>query len=286
MKKTLGKYSFCTNKIGLKEIQKLYVFYYGQLQAFFTKNHICFYVIAGGVLGAVRHHGFIPWDDDIDFGMFREDYEKFLSISSQLDPSFFFVENYRNTKYVDHALTRICFKGTYFPGENSSPKLSKELYCDLFPLDFPPASHKDQDRQSKKLSSMKRMLYFKTIGKTHSFFKVFGLWLIRTLLIGISTARLAQKMDFLASKRYSAVDRNQVCSMMSHYSYKKQSMPSSFYGSGTFLPFENIMISVPAQYQDYLRHLYGQNYMIPSQRSGQSEDNVAFVEDGILLHIK
>jgi lipopolysaccharide cholinephosphotransferase len=281
-----SKYACCTNKIGLKDIQKLYIFYYTQLKSFFENNHISFYVIAGGVLGAVRHRGFIPWDDDIDFGMFRADYEKFLSIASQLDSSLFFVENYRNSKYVDHALTRICFRGTYFPEENSSSKLSKELYCDLFPLDFLPASPNDQEKQCKKLSSVKRKLYLKTIRKANGPLKTLGLWIIKTLLVGTSTVHLAKKMDCLAFKKYSSVDRNQVCSMMSHYSYKKQTMPSSFYGSGALLPFENIAIRVPTQYEDYLRHLYGPNYMIPSQRSGQSEDNVAFVADSVLALIK
>jgi LPS biosynthesis protein len=229
----------------------------------------------------VRHKGFIPWDDDIDFGMFRNDYEKFLSICDHLDSRFFFVENFRNRKFVDNGLTRIYFKGTYVPSRSSS-KISKELYCDVFPLDYIPVSEKERLSQARKISKIKKLLYLKTIKQGSSFSKTALLLFAKILLSPISTQFLARVMDYTASKKYQNVDKNFVCSMMSQYSYEKQTMPSSFYQAGKLLPFENKLICVPADYIGYLTHLYGPNYMIPKQRKGQSEQMVAFVDDSIL----
>jgi lipopolysaccharide cholinephosphotransferase len=270
----------------LRDVQKLFLYFYPKIQKFFDDNRIRFYVIAGGVLGAIRHQGFIPWDDDIDFGLFRPDYEKFLLLCSHLDSTFFFVENYRNTKCVDHALTRIYFKGTYFPNPKTSPRLSQELYCDVFPLDFLPESVKQQEKQSKKLAHLKRLLYIKSIRNSTSFKKNMVLKAAKIPLLFISSRRIAQKMDYWAHERFPQVDTHQVCSMMSQYSYQKQTMPVSLYGSGCQVPFENTKIKVPEDYHGYLLHLYGPNFMIPVQRKSQSENTIVFVNEKVLSFLK
>ena len=81
---------------------------------FCEKHQIEYYLIAGTALGAKRHKGFIPWDDDIDVGMTRQHYESFIQLPKYFDDKYI-VENYRNAKDVDYTLTRIYFnrKGNF-----------------------------------------------------------------------------------------------------------------------------------------------------------------------------
>ena len=91
--------------ISIDDVQYLQLELMKKLHAFLGANNIRYYLIAGSALGAVRHSGFIPWDDDIDIGMFREDYERFIQLSSSFDGGYDIV-NYRNAENCDFGLTR------------------------------------------------------------------------------------------------------------------------------------------------------------------------------------
>ena len=60
--------------------------------------HINYYLICGSALGAVKYSGFIPWDDDLDIGMLRSDYEVFVEMAQELLPNSYFLQNYRTVQ--------------------------------------------------------------------------------------------------------------------------------------------------------------------------------------------
>ncbi|TDT50826.1 LicD family protein [Fonticella tunisiensis] len=98
------------------------------------KHNISYWLESGTLLGAVRHGGFIPWDDDIDIGMTREDYNRFLSIAKDELPDDLFVENLDTTEYAGNTWTQIKdrkSKIVIWGQENQHPG----LYIDIFPYD-------------------------------------------------------------------------------------------------------------------------------------------------------
>ena len=99
-----------------------------------VENNLKYYMLGGTMLGAVRHKGFIPWDDDMDFGMPREDYDRFISISQRVLPKHYELRFYKNVanspmhyaKFIDNRTTLVeAAYTTYVEG----------LYIDIFPLD-------------------------------------------------------------------------------------------------------------------------------------------------------
>ena len=82
------------------------------------KWNIPYYLVCGSALGAVKYGGFIPWDDDIDVGLLRPDYQRFLEIASGELPDWCFLQNYKTEKYYSHTFTKLRNSNTTFIEED------------------------------------------------------------------------------------------------------------------------------------------------------------------------
>ncbi len=107
------------------------------------KNDIHYNIIAGTLLGAVRHNGYIPWDDDADVAMLRSDYEKFrLICEDELDRSRFYFQDHRNTKGYRWGYGKLRRKETLFLREHQEFMPYEQGICiDVFPLDGVPDNY-------------------------------------------------------------------------------------------------------------------------------------------------
>lgn len=105
------------------------------------KHDINYQLFAGTLLGAVRHKGFIPWDDDVDVCMLRSEYDRFLEIAQQeLDPDYFVQNTYTDPEYYN-IFTRIRKNGTFFDQPTYQEfNFHKGIFIDIFPLDNLPGN--------------------------------------------------------------------------------------------------------------------------------------------------
>ena len=129
-----------------KEIQKELLPLLSEVKRVCEKNKIPYFLCAGSVLGAVRHKGFIPWDDDIDIGMVRKDYERFLKIADkELSNGYLLMYGERSPNYYtcharvfrDHTALVI--------GVNRHLKMHHGFYLDIFPFDTLPEGEEAQN---------------------------------------------------------------------------------------------------------------------------------------------
>ena len=118
------------------ELKKIELEMFKYYLAICEKHDLKYFLIGGTLLGAVRHKGFIPWDDDIDIGMPRPDYEKFLLVAQKELPEHIFLQTHNTDIEYPNCFAKLRNSDTTFI-ETSCKKLkiNHGIYIDIFPLD-------------------------------------------------------------------------------------------------------------------------------------------------------
>lgn len=124
----------------LTRLRKIQVEMLLEVKRICCKYNIMYSLIGGTLLGAVRHKGYIPWDDDADVGMLRKDYERFRkACAKELDRERYYFQDDRNTKGYRWGYGKLRRKNTLFLRENQGHlDFGQEIFIDIFPLDYAP----------------------------------------------------------------------------------------------------------------------------------------------------
>lgn len=268
-------------KMEVREHQLLQLEAMKHIHSICEANHIQYYLIAGSILGAVRHGGFIPWDDDIDIALMRDEYERFKVIfTEQCDNSKYFLQHYDSDPEFRPALMRVCIKNTILDiPETMSHHFCHNTYLDVFPLDNVP--DEETKREDNEIEIQK---YRKRINRSYYYYNPnnrglrYVRELVKIVLVWsnklIYSPRKQREKLLAAMKRYDNVTTKCVCSMASGYSYKKQTMPRFYYGIPKLINFEDTLFYGPSETELYLKHLYGDDYMTPRNKfkNGHAHD--------------
>jgi len=239
-------------EISMETIKKLQKIELEILKVFIQiceKEKLCYYLSGGTLLGAVRHKGFIPWDDDIDVRMPRADYEKFLLCAPKYLPDYYFLQTHNTEKESPWIFAKIRDRRTiYKEYETSDFNINHGVWIDIFPLDY--YFHKPF-----WLDLYHRFLRFR-IGYRLKIKQS----LIKRILRGISCI-LCPSWNKAVEKQQNLIRSGKNTSLLTNFNGgKKDIMPTSWYGSGVDLIFEKIKVKGPNEYEKYLTQLYG-NYM-------------------------
>lgn len=237
------------------------------------KHGITYYIIAGTLLGAVRHKGFIPWDLDIDIAMPREDYDRFKTVAaSELGEKYGYLDHENCKNFVRaHALVVRRDTRLHLKYDHVNPKLfDLGVYIDIFPLDNAPDDKKARRIHEKRLHRVHRVKDWR-IPYCYSYNR-----LRRILHCGISAllcwlpVRAINRYQQKLMQKYRHQDTQCLCSMASQYAYEKQCMPRSLYGVPVLVEFEGRQYYAPREYIQYLTRLYGDYMQLPPPEKRQA----------------
>lgn len=121
----------------LRKLQKLQLKIAIEVKRICEKNNISFFLDCGSMLGAVRHSGFIPWDDDMDIGFLREDYDKFIDVAPKELGNEFYLLTWDNNDEYPQPYAKLCLKDTIYQEKIAGNTNNKDngIFVDLFPYD-------------------------------------------------------------------------------------------------------------------------------------------------------
>lgn len=250
-------------KLSLREVQLMQLELMKEIDIFCTTHNINYYLIGGSCLGAIRHNGFIPWDDDIDIAMMRSDYDRFIElIKEYLSPEKYFVQNYDSDKEMLPALTRLCIKNTYVDIKSERHlKNCKNTYIDVFPLDKVPEEESIRERHCRHLRLIDRIIELK---QYHLYRNTIIEYIAKktvSLLLSVIPLNFLQKQRVAVMSQYKNSNSDLVSSTTSRYGYRKQVINKKIYGKPQRHLFEDVYLCIPEDYNGYLTHLFGANYM-------------------------
>ena len=222
-----------------------------------VEERIPYYMIAGTQLGATRHKGFIPWDDDMDFGVPREYFKLIRKVLENKLPEPYHVYG-KDDGIVTSGILKICDDRTIHSHKwDEHPEKQFGVNIDIFPLDRVSTMWK-----RRMADCLMRIQGYKLYSASdRPLFKKISAYIVKTALIGVKSHGL---VDFVESHLVENWG-TQITNIYGCYGAVKETMPQEWYGKPVLNDFEDTQFYGVANPHEYLTHLYGDYMQLPPE---------------------
>lgn len=268
----------------LKDVQKVQVEILKEFDRICKKYDIKYQLFAGTLLGAIRHKGFIPWDDDIDVCLLRSDYEKFLKVCNSDLNEKYFLQNYETDKNYNAQFSKIRKNDTLFIEKiTSDSNIHKGIYIDIFPLD-----NILKDKFLGKLHQ--KILYIlgrvnltrikKLCLQRHNpLNKIFSLTIhnIMNCVPKIWFDKLQTKVATIFNNKKTGYVSH-LTNGVSKVRYDKFTFEKKYINDIIFVEFENELFPISKDYHKILTQLYGDYFKLPPINEQKPHHGVIKIE--------
>lgn len=259
-----------------QELLKMLKWFHG----FCVENNLRYYAVGGTMLGAIRHKGFIPWDDDIDVGMPREDYNKLIALSPSLPEPYVLETPQSEAKDYLYAFSKIYNTETTLI-EKGKRNIKRGIYLDVFPLDGLGNSKEEAMKNFNRTAKLVKKLAVRVspVRKGRGFAKNCAVVLARCVpQFMLNDKKLAQKLDRTAAQ-IPFDDSVYVGNIV--FNYKPNNiLKRENFGTPKLYRFEDIEVYGAENYDGYLTEVFGDWRKLPPK-----EQQISFhLQEELDLH--
>ncbi len=251
-------------KISRSELRKIQIKMLKYIKNICEQNNIRYFLFGGTLIGAVRHKGYIPWDDDVDICVPYKDYRRLINIINSKN-EYKVLNPYDNEDYY-YFFSKMVDKRTILIEDNYKKIKDMGVFLDIFPICNMPNDKEELDKYVKKVKKLERS-FFRMYGfKKYYYNKNLIIRIIKAIIFFIpylfkkKIYKNKYKLLNLLEK-YESEDTDYVGNVLPPCTIKGM-VKKEVYDESTYVQFEDEMYSASAKYDQYLTQVYG-NYMTP-----------------------
>ena len=262
----------------LRNVQNITVSVVKVFMELCEKYNLRYYFIGGSLIGVMRHQGFIPWDDDVDIGMPRKDYDRFLEILKTDMPEGYGICNRHTDPNWHFNLSQFVDLESEITIHLAQKPRDAHVWIDIFPLDGLPAEEKARKRHVKKILMDRYLVQIAHIStqvdahRKRPLKERLVIGFCKVIPVGklINSDKVLDRMEGRLRK-YDFDTSDYAANMLGRYR-EREVVPQKYFGTATFADFEGFPVAVPAMSHELLTALYGDYMQLPPEDKRESHN--------------